>query len=118
MKAKKLVLAVLAMATAVSLFAGCGGGGGDKKSGGGEKKFINIATGGTSGTYYPGRCPGRHPEQERERGQCSAQSTGASVANVNLLKEGKVDIAFVQNDISYYAVKGLEMFKGKKKSRT
>ena len=42
MKAKKLVLAVLAMATAVSLFAGCGGGGGGTKSGGGEKKFINI----------------------------------------------------------------------------
>ena len=35
------------------------------------------------------------------------------VANVNLLKEGKVDIGFIQNDISYYAVNGVEMFKDK-----
>ena len=114
MKAKRLVLAVLAMATAVSLFAGCGGGGGDKKSGGGEKKFINIATGGTSGTYYPlGGALADILNKNVKGANASAQSTGASVANVNLLKEGKVDIAFVQNDISYYAVKGLEMFKGK-----
>ena len=52
MKAKKMVAAFLAMAAATALIAGCGGG--DKKeSSGGEKKFINIATGGTSGTYYP-----------------------------------------------------------------
>ena len=107
MKAKRLVLAVLAMATAVSLFAGCGGGGGDKKSGGGAKKFINIATGGTSGALAD------ILNKNVKGANASAQSTGASVANVNLLKEGKVDIAFVQNDISYYAVKGLEMFKGK-----
>lgn len=47
-----MVAAFLAMAAATALIAGCGGG--DKKeSSGGEKKFINIATGGTSGTYYP-----------------------------------------------------------------
>ena len=44
----------------------------------------------------------------------SAQSTGASVANINLLQQDKVDIAFVQNDIAYYAVNGSEMFKDKK----
>ena len=33
---------------------------------------------------------------------------------VNLLKDGKVDIAFIQNDIAYYAVNGVEMFKDKK----
>ena len=43
----------------------------------------------------------------------SAQSTGASVANVNLLSQGKVEIAFIQNDIAYYAANGTEMFKGK-----
>ena len=44
----------------------------------------------------------------------SAQSTGASVANVNMLKDGSVDIAFIQNDISYYATTGTEMFKDNK----
>jgi uncharacterized protein len=43
----------------------------------------------------------------------SAQTTGASVANVNLLREEKADVIFVQNDIAYYAVNGLEMFKDK-----
>ena len=42
------VLGVL-LAFAAVIFAGCGGG--DGKSA--EKKFLNIATGGTAGTYYP-----------------------------------------------------------------
>lgn len=118
MKAKKLLLAVMAMATAVSLFVGCGGSSsGDNKaaSGGGDKKFINIATGGTSGTYYPlGGALADILNKNVKGANASAQSTGASVANVNLLKEGKVDIGFIQNDISYYAVNGTEMFKDKK----
>ena len=45
---KKLMVAgVLCMAGAAFL-AGCGS---DSSSGG--KQFLNIATGGTSGTYYP-----------------------------------------------------------------
>lgn len=113
MKAKKMVAAFLAMAAATALIAGCGGG--DKKeSSGGEKKFINIATGGTSGTYYPlGGALADILNKNVKGANASAQSTGASVANVNLLKEGKVDIGFIQNDISYYAVNGVEMFKDK-----
>ena len=76
-----------------------------KESSGGEKKFINIATGGTSGTYYPlGGALADILNKNVKGANASAQSTGASVANVNLLKEGKVDIGFIQNDISYYAV--------------
>ena len=37
------------MAMLVSVVAGCGGGDGQSA----EKKFLNIATGGTAGTYYP-----------------------------------------------------------------
>ena len=44
----------------------------------------------------------------------SAQSTGATVANINMLKDGSVDLAIVQNDITYYAVNGTEMFTDKK----
>lgn len=112
-ESKKMVAAFLAMAAATALIAGCGGG--DKKeSSGGEKKFINIATGGTSGTYYPlGGALADILNKNVKGANASAQSTGASVANVNLLKEGKVDIGFIQNDISYYAVNGVEMFKDK-----
>ena len=114
MKAKKMLVALLAMATAASLVAGCGGG--DKKSGssGGEKKFINIATGGTAGVYYPlGGALADILNKNIKGANATAQSTGASVANVNMLKEGQVDVAFIQNDIAYYAVNGVEMFKGK-----
>ena len=34
------------------------------------------------------------------------ESTGASVANVQLLSEGKVQLALVQNDIAFYAAQG------------
>ena len=40
------ILSVLLVAV-ISLIAGCGG------DSAGEKKFLNIATGGTAGTYYP-----------------------------------------------------------------
>ncbi|TZE82793.1 TAXI family TRAP transporter solute-binding subunit [Calorimonas adulescens] len=80
-----------------------------------EQRFLNIATGGTAGTYYPlggamadiwkNNIPGLNP---------SVQSTGAAVANVNMLKDGSVDVIFVQNDIAYYAFSGEEMFKDNK----
>ena len=118
MKAKKLVFAMMALATAASVVAGCGGS--DKKAGdgaksdGGGKKFINIATGGTAGVYYPlGGALADILNKNVKGANATAQSTGASVANVNMLKDGQVDVAFIQNDIAYYAVKGVEMFKGK-----
>lgn len=91
----------------IAVVAGCGQGGG--------KKFLNIATGGTSGTYYPiGGAMAEILNKEIPDMNASAQSTGATVANINMLQEGSVDLAIVQNDITYYAVNGLEMFKDKK----
>ena len=98
---KRVVTAVCALALAVGV-AGCGGG--DKE------QFVNIATGGTAGTYYP--IGGAIAEVLNKNGMnASAQSTGASVANINMLKDKQVELAIVQNDITYYAVNGLEMFK-------
>ena len=116
---KKFLAFLMAFAVIGSVLAGCGGG--DKKkeapkpAADGGKKFINIATGGTAGTYYPlGGALADILNKNVKGANASAQSTGASVANVNLLKEGKVDIAFIQNDIAYYASTGTEMFKDKK----
>ncbi len=82
---------------------------------GGGKQFLNIATGGTAGTYYPlGGALAELLNQNIKGMNASAQSTGASVANVNMLKDGSVDIAFIQNDIAYYAANGKEMFKDNK----
>ena len=102
------ILSVLLVAV-ISLIAGCGG------DSAGEKKFLNIATGGTAGTYYPiGGAMAEILNNNIQGMNASAQSTGATVANINMLKEGSVDLAIVQNDITYYAANGIEKFKDKK----
>ncbi len=76
--------------------------------------FINIATGGTAGTYFPlGGALAEIWNTNIKGMNATAQSTGASVANINLLRDGKNEVIMVQNDICYYAVNGLEMFKDK-----
>ncbi|WP_293689868.1 TAXI family TRAP transporter solute-binding subunit [uncultured Phascolarctobacterium sp.] len=111
---KKLLAFLLGIMVMSTMIAGCGGGDkkDDKKPA--AQKFINIATGGTSGTYFPlGGALADILNKNIPGTNASAQSTGASVANVNLLSQGKVEIAFIQNDIAYYAANGTEMFKGK-----
>lgn len=98
---------------AMSIVAGCGGSGDQAASG--DKKFLNIGTGGTAGTYYPlGGAMAEILNKNVAGMNASAQSTGATVANINMLKEGSIDMAIVQNDITYYAANGTEMFKDKK----
>ncbi|MDY6029656.1 MAG: TAXI family TRAP transporter solute-binding subunit [Acidaminococcaceae bacterium] len=112
---KKLLAFLVGIFVISSVVAGCSGG--DKKEAGkpAAQKFVNIATGGTSGTYFPlGGALADILNKNIPGCNASAQSTGASVANVNLLSQGKVDIAFIQNDIAYYAANGTEMFKDKK----
>jgi hypothetical protein len=46
--------------------------------------------------------------------KATAEATGASAANINQLKGGKLDIAMVQNDVSFYAANGTELFKDNK----
>ena len=111
---KKLLAFLLGIMVMATMIAGCCGGDkkDDKKPA--AQKFINIATGGTSGTYFPlGGALADILNKNIPGTNASAQSTGASVANVNLLSQGKVEIAFIQNDIAYYAANGTEMFKGK-----
>ncbi len=103
----RLGIVSMLLVLVIAVVAGCGQGGG--------KKFLNIATGGTSGTYYPiGGALAEILNKEIPDMNASAQSTGATVANINMLQEGSVDLAIVQNDITYYAANGVEMFKDKK----
>jgi len=70
---------------------------------------LGIATGGTSGTYYP--LGGGLAQIFTDAGfHATAESTGASVENMQLLKENDVDLAFTQSDIADYASKGTVMF--------
>ena len=114
---KSFALLVVCMLV-IGLLAGCGGG--DKKAApaapaAAKKVFVNLATGGTAGVYYPlGGAMAEIFNKNIPGMNASAQSTGASVANINLIKDGKVELALVQNDIAYYAANGTEMFKDKK----
>lgn len=72
---------------------------------------IIIATGGTSGTYYPLGGGMAQIFTDKAKINSSAQSTGASVENMRLIKDGQVDLAFTQGDIADYASKGTLMFK-------
>jgi len=107
---KKVFAAGAVLAAMVVLFTGCNG-----NSDVEGKKFLNIGTGGTAGTYYPiGGAMAEILNKEIPGMSASAQSTGASVANVNMLGNGTIDLATVQNDIAYYAAHGTEMFVDKK----
>ena len=107
---KKVFAAGAVLAAAAVLFTGCNGNA-DVEG----KKILNIGTGGTAGTYYPiGGAIAEVLNKEIPGMSASAQSTGASVANINMLSDGEVDLATVQNDIAYYAAHGTEMFQDKK----
>lgn len=104
---KKLLLFSVMILSLSIFLAGCGG---EEK-----KQFLNIATGGTAGTYYPiGGAIAEILNKEIPSVNATAESTGATVANINMLKDNSVDMAIVQNDIVFYAINGTEMFEGKK----
>lgn len=75
------------------------------------KSFVSIATGGVAGTYYPlGGAIAKAVSTDPDI-QATAETGNASVANVNLITKGEIEVAFVQNDISYWAYNGELMFK-------
>jgi hypothetical protein len=81
-----------------------------------EKVYISIATGGTAGTYYPlGGAIAKIFNENVEGVTANAQSTGASVENVGLVSKAEAEIAFVQNDVTFYAFNGTEIFADKEK---
>ena len=76
-----------------------------------QRVFISIATGGTAGVYFPlGAALAELWSGKVPNVQATAQTSGASVANIRLLQRSDVAVAFIQNDITYYAFNGTEMF--------
>ncbi len=75
--------------------------------------YMSVATGGTSGTYYAVGGALAAAVSKDGKIQCTAETGNASVANANLIATKGIEIAFVQNDITYWAVNGELMFQGK-----
>lgn len=108
MKLPKIFKRVLTAGLAVAMAIGAAGCGTDSDK---SENFLNIATGGTAGTYYPiGGAIAEIVNKDVQGANAAAQSTGASVANINMLADNQVEMAIVQNDITYYAVNGTNMF--------
>lgn len=80
-----------------------------------EEQFITIGTGGQTGVYY---VVGQSICKLVNRGQadhgikCTAPSTGGSVANINAIKEGSMDMGVAQSDWQYYAYNGSPEYEG------
>jgi len=77
-------------------------------------KYITIASGWVTGVYYPfAGAVSRILWMEKEKlgVRASVESSGASVANANLIENKDADLALIQNDIANYAHYGLLMFK-------
>lgn len=114
---KRASLIVLVLILSVSLLAGCGSNQSSDGTGtGGKDNYISVATGGTAGTYYPlGGAMAKIFNDNIEGVRANAQATGASAENIGLVSNGETEVAFVQNDITYYAYTGTETFEGKDK---
>ncbi|MGN6772195.1 MAG: TAXI family TRAP transporter solute-binding subunit [Rhizobiaceae bacterium] len=62
-------------------------------------EFINVLTGGTSGVYYPlGAALAKIYGEKIPGARTQVQSTKASVENLNLLQQGRGEIAFALGD--------------------
>ncbi|MEL6774343.1 MAG: TAXI family TRAP transporter solute-binding subunit, partial [Pseudomonadota bacterium] len=80
-----------------------------------EEKFITIGTGGQTGVYY---VVGQSIARLVNRGSAehslkvTAPSTGGSIANINAIKAGDMDMGVAQSDWQFHALNGSSKFEG------
>ena len=75
---------------------------------------LSIGTGGTGGVYYPmGGGMAAVLSKHVPGWEATAEVTGASVANLQLIGQGKQDFGFTMADSAWDATKGLGKFKGR-----
>ncbi len=74
--------------------------------------FITIATGGTSGVYYPLGAAFGTILEENLGIDASVQATQASVENVNLVLSGRAELALITGDTGFQAYEGSGAFEG------
>jgi len=120
---KKAFLLLLALAMVIS-FTACGGGETTQEPAnneqgsepaGPEPVKIVFGTGGTSGTYYPiGGALKTVFEESDLIESVTVESTGASVKNIQNIRDGLNQIAIVMSDVAYDAVEGVGNFDGEK----
>ncbi|MEW6662116.1 MAG: TAXI family TRAP transporter solute-binding subunit [Bacillota bacterium] len=120
LRGKKLILAMVVLLM-VALVAGCGG---SKPAEAPKQEApkqeapkvvnISIATGATSGTYYPLGSGIANALNAAGIGvNATAESTGGSVENCRLMGQKKAEIGFSESGIAAWAYNGEQMFNSK-----
>ncbi|KZE64401.1 C4-dicarboxylate ABC transporter substrate-binding protein [Fictibacillus phosphorivorans] len=115
---KKWLSGAAALVIAGGILAGCSdsaekAGGDSGKKDGMETKFATIATGGASGPYNIIATSLAEMYSKEYGVNSKTQTTGASVENINLMKQEKVEMAFVMSDVLSEAVNGEGNFDSK-----
>lgn len=110
---KKLLLFVLAL---LFLFtAGCGQNK-DQARGNKPPKELVLAAGQSNGDYSTlGEDLVSLLNGDGKQPQLKQMGGSGSVANIELLSEGRADLAFVQSDVAYAALTGTDQYAGKAK---
>lgn len=80
-----------------------------------EKQEVTIYTGSGPGSVYfaIGSMLAKVINQKSQILAAKGVTSGASVANVRAIAKGEAQVAIAQNDVVYYAIKGIAQFEGK-----
>lgn len=98
----RLLLLALVVTSLLAGTAACSGGG---------KTEVTIFTGGTAGVYFPlGSKYAELLNKYSENIDAKAVTSGASVTNAKAIGTNECQAALLQNDVSFYASKGTNMF--------
>lgn len=75
-------------------------------------EYYSIATGTTAGTYYPVGVglANLYTEELGENIRVTGQSSGGSVENIDLLREGEAEFATIQGVIGDFAYQGKDIY--------
>ena len=82
-----------------------------------QEKFITIGTGGQTGVYFvvgQSICRLVNRGSAEHNLKCTAPSTGGSIANINAIKAGDMDMGVAQSDWQFHAYNGTSEFEGNK----
>lgn len=99
---RALVVSIVLIVIAAIVFVGCAPT---------AKTQVTLYTGGTAGVYFP--LGSKYAEMLNKYSaiiDASAVTSGASVTNVKGIEKGESQAGLIQNDVSYYARKGIFMF--------
>ncbi len=78
-----------------------------------EEKFVTVGTGGQTGVYYvvgQSICKLVNRDSKKTNLKCTAPSTGGSIANINAIKGGDMDMGVAQSDWQFHGLNGTSKF--------